>query len=203
MEKTVWPIDVEKRIKEIKRIQGAYKNDSWVNRHNLPVDSYKKSREYPIVPNQFRTEENINNLSTERLDLGNGKFILPSDSDIYDLYRIDIAYAEAEDEYEYFFDSDYPSKSNAYSKWAIYCSDCKGWWNLIRTLSGERFLNLLGFLSRSGYPSTGGRPSKECKLAIVIRYGMTPKQRKVAYDIIKDRFYKRISHNSERKGDTK
>ena len=202
----MWPIDVEERVKRIKEKQKLYKADSNINRHGLPEDSYKQRITYPEFPNQFRNENSVDELSTERLHLGEDKFILPSDSDIYDLYKIDVAYAEAEDEFEYFYDSDYPSKSSAYSKWSGWCSNCKYCWDLINDLSDDRFFNLLCFLSHEGYPNTGGRPSKECELAISIRYDMTPKQRKVAYDIIRNRFYNgrrfdRKKQNEELKND--
>jgi len=94
-------------------------------------------------------------------------------------------------------DYDYPNQMDRYTrKWQYKIRDAKPYWNKIYTLSNEKLLMVVNWLSTSEEPCNPGRygcgrPATHVRLARAIKYEMTPKQREIAYKIIEAEYIKR------------
>jgi hypothetical protein len=76
-------------------------------------------------------------------------------------------------------------------KWQYKIRDAKPYWNKIYTLSDEKLLMVINWLSTSEEPYNTGRPATHVRLARAIKYEMTSKQREIAYKIIEAEYIKR------------
>lgn len=89
-------------------------------------------------------------------------------------------------------DYDYSNQMNRYvRKWQYKIRDAKPYWNKISTLSDEKLLMVINWLSTSEEPYNPGRPATHVRLARAIKYEMTTKQREIAYKIIEVEYLKR------------
>ncbi len=78
-------------------------------------------------------------------------------------------------------------------KWKSKVSDAKKYWDQLKQIDNKQLLEVINWLSISDEPCHGGsnKPTKIERLARVVKYEMSPKQRAIAYSIITDEYNKR------------